>query len=289
MPELEEKAEPMIPADSYTPAQIPVQISAAVPIQTVTPNPLSDNKRENTKDWFNYCMSHRDYEINVYDLNENRFVSDIPADYPLNVTVYPSCNFSKRIHEGDIRGIVIHYTNGDTESSYSWWQREYPGTSAHYLINRDGSVIQSVPEAYTAYHLGCYWEDTYCKNCPDELCDNSGYFYDPVENTIAIELENAGPLFPRGDKFYNVWNKPVENTKIYYYTGNDPLYHASKYYQMFTDEQLASLRLLIASIESRYGDLLILGHSDIQQVSVDPGPAFPREDYFTTKISADSP
>ena len=37
------------------------------------------------------------------------------------------------------------------------------------------------------------------------------------------------------------------------------------------------------TLEQRYGELVILGHSDIQQASVDPGPAFPRAKFFTVR------
>ena len=50
---------------------------------------------------------------------------------------------------------------------------------------------------------------------------------------------------------------------------------------MFPEEQLDSLEKLISLLEERYGPLIVLGHSDIQQISVDPGPAFPRTKFFT--------
>ena len=102
-----------------------------------------------------------------------------------------------------------------------------------------------------------------------------GYFSDPLYTTIAIELENFGPLFlDEKNGFTTVWNTK-HNGDYYIYDGQNPLYHASKYYDAYTVPQLQSLMTLIADIESRYGDLIILGHSDIQQIATDPGPAFP--------------
>ena len=244
---------------------------------------ISDDKRPETKDWYSYCMSHRDYEINIFDLNSSAFKSDIADDERFDVIVKPSCNFSRRIDESDIKGIVIHYTNGDSDGSYSWWQNRYPGTSAHYIINRDGSVIQSVPEAYTSYHLGCYWNEENCSICPDSLCDNHGYFTDPIETTIAIELENAGPLFENTDgSFSDIFHRQInEKEGVYFYYGTDKKYRASRYYQCFTEPQLETLRNLIDSIESRYGhEMIIVGHDSIQDSSLDPGPAFPRDQFF---------
>ena len=242
---------------------------------------IPDDRRPETKDYYVYCMAHREYQIDVPELNANAFVSDLEGS-GLSVEVIPSCNFSRRINENDIRGIVIHYTNGSAEGAYSWWQNRYPGTSAHYLIRRDGSIIQAVPEIYAAFHLGCYWSEEFCGNCPDALCGNHGYFYDPAETTIAVELENAGPLFISDGSYTDIFRTPVpHNSEVFIYEGDDPLYHASRYYENFPEEQLASLEKLIAVLEERYGPLIILGHSDIQQISVDPGPAFPRIKFFT--------
>ena len=242
---------------------------------------IPDDRRLATKDYYAYCMAHRDYQIDISELNANAFVSDLESS-GMSVVVVPSCNFSKRINEKDIRGIVIHYTNGAAEGAYSWWQNRYPGTSAHYLIRRDGSIIQSVPEIYASYHLGCYWNEEFCAGCPDALCDNHGYFYDPVETTIAVELENAGPVFKSAGWYTDIFKTPIpENAAVFFYEGVDPLYRASRYYEAFPEEQLDSLEKLIALLEERYGPLVVLGHSDIQQASVDPGPAFPRAKFFT--------
>lgn len=242
---------------------------------------IPDDRRSATKDYYNYCMSHREYQIDISELNANAFVSDLEGS-GLSVEVIPSCNFSKRINENDIRGIVIHYTNGSAEGAYSWWQNRYPGTSAHYMIRRNGSIIQTVPEIYAAFHLGCYWSDEFCSKCPDVLCDNHGYFYDPAETTIAIELENAGPVFKSGGWFTDIFKSPIpEDSAVFFYGGGDPLYHASSYYETFPEKQLASLEKLISLLEEKYGPLIVLGHSDIQQISVDPGPAFPQAKFFT--------
>ena len=237
---------------------------------------ISDNKRPKTKNYYTYCMNKRETGIDVYQLEANKFVTDISPETGLNVTVHPSCNFVKRPVEGDIRAIVIHYTNGSAESSYNWWRNVYPGTSAHYIVKKDGSVIQSVPELYASYHTGCYALAENCTPCPEELCYyKKGYFSDPLYTTIAIELENFGPLFlDEENGFTTVWNTKHKGD-YYIYDGQNPLYHASKYYDAYTVPQLQSLMTLIADIESRYGDLIILGHSDIQQIATDPGPAFP--------------
>ncbi|MBQ6342580.1 MAG: N-acetylmuramoyl-L-alanine amidase [Anaerolineaceae bacterium] len=245
------------------------------------PERIPDDVRPKTKDYYTYCMSHRDYGIDIYELNEHIFVSDLDEN-EYQVEVKPSCNFSRRLNDTDIRGVVIHYTNGSSQSAYSWWQNQYPGTFAHYIINRDGSIIQSVPEIYAAHHIGCYWSDEFCRNCPDKLCSNKGYFYDPEETTIAIELENAGPVFSEDDWYTDIFHNSIPgDAEIFIYEGSDPIYQASRYYESFSEIQLAVLGKLLSDLEHRYGNLIILGHSDIHRISVDPGPAFPKTKFFS--------
>ena len=85
---------------------------------------IPDDVRPKTKDYYTYCMSHRDYGIDIYELNEHSFVSDLDIN-EFQVEVKPSCNFSRRLNDTDIRGVIIHYTNGSSQSSYSWWQNQY--------------------------------------------------------------------------------------------------------------------------------------------------------------------
>ena len=88
-------------------------------------------------------------------------------------------------------------------------------------------------------------------------------------------------MFPEDDWYTDIFHNPIpENADIFLYDGSDPLYHASRYYEAFSEMQLITLEKLLADLEQRYGNLIVLGHSDIHQVSVDPGPAFPWTKFF---------
>ena len=69
---------------------------------------IPDDVRPETRDYYTYCMSHRDYGIDIYELNEHTFVSDLDRN-EFQVETKPSCNFSRRVNDTDIRGVVIHY------------------------------------------------------------------------------------------------------------------------------------------------------------------------------------
>lgn len=50
--------------------------------------------------------------------------------------------------------IVIHVTEGDADSVVAWFNDPAAKVSAHYLVQKDGTVVQFVREEDTAYHAG---------------------------------------------------------------------------------------------------------------------------------------
>lgn len=56
---------------------------------------------------------------------------------------------------GDISAIVIHYTGSmNIEGTISWFKNKEAKVSAHYVIGRDGRVVQMVKEEDIAWHAG---------------------------------------------------------------------------------------------------------------------------------------
>jgi N-acetyl-anhydromuramyl-L-alanine amidase AmpD len=50
--------------------------------------------------------------------------------------------------------IVIHVTEGDAASVVSWFSNPTADVSAHYMIRKDGVIVQFVDEEDTAWHAG---------------------------------------------------------------------------------------------------------------------------------------
>lgn len=64
-----------------------------------------------------------------------------------------SPNRRKRV--GVIDAIVIHYTGANTlESTLDWFRRPESQVSAHYVVGRDGRVVQMVKDEDVAWHAG---------------------------------------------------------------------------------------------------------------------------------------
>src|SRR5882672_653465 len=73
---------------------------------------------------------------------------------PLTIIERPSPNFGTR-HGAAIDCLVIHDTEGpDAASAVSWFESPASGVSAHYVIDRDGTVYRCVADAARAWHAG---------------------------------------------------------------------------------------------------------------------------------------
>ncbi len=175
--------------------------------------------------------------------------------------------------------IVIHYTVGDLKASlYGFAQAN--GTSAHYLIDRDGKVTQVVPEELGAMHASCTGARSTClASCP--ICDDDqGKLTEPYLRSIGIELVNKGRV-PQPASMEGYFEDYLHS---YGYT----------YWEDYPEVQVRALQTLVMDIASRWNIPIdnnhILGHYRINQ-KVDPGPALnlfwermgypPREPIFT--------
>jgi len=80
-----------------------------------------------------------------------------------------------------ITAIVLHATAGLEPGPEQWFRDARSHVSAHYIVNRDGSVVQMVREADTAWHAG-------------EVTQDSRYAggVNPNHWTIGIEHERDG-------------------------------------------------------------------------------------------------
>lgn len=81
----------------------------------------------------------------------------MPAEYD-NATWKPSPNFNQRpIQPPDM--IVLHATVIDFDATISGFQRESSGVSSHYVVAKDGTVVQMVQETDRAWHAGeSFWK-----------------------------------------------------------------------------------------------------------------------------------
>lgn len=91
------------------------------------------------------------------------------------IKAHSSPNYSKRI--GDIKFIIIHYTDMNFENALAKLCDSAAKVSAHYLIKSTGEIFQLISDAQVAWHAGkSHW-------CGTENLN---------EYSIGVELDNDG-------------------------------------------------------------------------------------------------
>lgn len=156
--------------------------------------------------------------------------------------------------------IVLHSTDGaNAMSSAQYLARKDTDVSAHIVIARSGGIIQLLPFNVRAWHAG-----------KSEYEGRTGF----NDFSIGIELDNAGRLHRRGDRFFSWFNREYMPDEIFTTVENG---HAA-YYHRYTREQIERTAELCALLKSRYLIRQLVRHSDITPRKTDPGAAFPFEE-----------
>lgn len=157
--------------------------------------------------------------------------------------------------------LVIHYTaGGSTDGAVQTFLNA--GVSAHFVIGRNGELIQMVDTDVAAWHAGVsIW------NGRRELNQWS----------IGIELVNWGPLTRNDKGDFISWAKTVvPQSEVYegQHKNKDCKYD---YWHSYTLRQIAMLKKVVCILREHYGILGtdIVGHDDVSPGrKIDPGPAF---------------
>ena len=176
------------------------------------------------------------------------------------VQLKQSPNRGKVFANGVADTIVIHYTAGSSaESSVRTLCDPNSKASAHLVVGRDGSVTQLVPFNVVAWHAGA-----------SRYGNRVGF----NQFSIGIEIDNAGVLEKRGDKFYSWFNRGYQADEVVEAVHRNQ--SAPRYWHSFTEEQIAVVYDICQLLISTYQIQYILGHEEISPGrKIDPGPAFP--------------
>jgi len=161
------------------------------------------------------------------------------------------------------RIVVMHFTaGGSARSSAQWFANQLnTNSSAHVVIERDGSAIQCVNFATVAWHAGrSKWRRLTGLN----------------QHAIGIELANWGWLQPHGSMWLNSAGRPVANPVLAVHRNGNP--DGSKQpigWEPYPEAQVAAAAKLVAALKAAYAIREVVGHDDIAPGrKSDPGPAF---------------
>ena len=199
----------------------------------------------------------------------------------------PSPNQETTRYGHPIEMIVMHYTaSGSTAGTVSWFMNPASKVSVHYVVGRDGEIVQLVKDEFRAHHAG----QGPLPGQSEEIGERRrkrNRIIQPNSRSLGIEMVNWGPLQKRGDKYYT-WMGSECPGEVVLKDGT--------YWQAYTDSQLASVIQLVShlcqkhNIPAQYPPLGpgtfdpddktlaafkgILGHSALDNQKRDPGPHF---------------
>lgn len=183
--------------------------------------------------------------------------------YPqLNIQHQPSINYSERINKNKKsvkpEYIIIHYTaNCNHKSVIDHFKSWIHKVSAHYVIQTNGTIVETVHPDHAAWHAGkSSWKNNSEMNI----------------YSIGIELINPG--------FTDKNSKPCPETNENNWTMQDciEIEGSPNCWYAFSKKQIQSLIELCKDLIQKYhiDPYNILGHSDIApDRKIDPGPLFP--------------
>jgi N-acetyl-anhydromuramyl-L-alanine amidase AmpD len=262
----------IIPTAFITPSPNPTQTSSTTVYQqvstTATPTPWRPNPVSDYNPLIHFCNQTKMDSLEWWtELNKLIIPTDVSVTardhLPFDMRVRPSCNFEQ---VNNPRAIVLHYTEGSLDASIATFQKPN-SSSAHYIIDRDGSITQLVPERFAAFHVTCHWKLSLCNpSCP--VCSNQeGLLLEPRYQTIGIELVNLGHIDPQVFA-----NKTPPSNILIFEDYNDSFGY--RFWEDYPPAQIKSLQILVRDVQKRWNipDGMIIGHSRIS-FNVDPGPA----------------
>lgn len=158
--------------------------------------------------------------------------------------------------------VVCHDTAGrlDKHSSVNWFCSKDCNTSAHVVIERDGSITQQVPFNRKAWHAGAssFNGKLHCNNF-----------------SIGIEIVNPGKLVKDGDKAKAWFNQSWPTSQLEYKVTDA---HGVGWWMPYTPEQITAVTELCKALAKAYPISDITTHWAISPGrKVDTTPLFPLE------------
>ena len=181
-------------------------------------------------------------------------------------------NYSSR-GGSSIDGVVLHYTGGGSGRRTAGWAKGDIGRSWHFMVCRDGEVIQQVRLGLAAWHAGrSEWPHS-----GGEILSGAN------RHTVGIELANHGRVYPDGDRFtyelagemHRYHGEPPVQAELHFDNGHVE----AGWWEPYPETQLVELDLLLGRLADWGVPMRLRGHEEIAmpfaQRKTDPGPLFP--------------
>ena len=182
-----------------------------------------------------------DYANYLIDLT----VVDRRKSFCENTNMIDHTRYRMQNNERVINTVVLHYTAGSSvNGAIGAWEGSRQA-SAHYIIDKDGTIYYVVDEQDVAWHV---------------VGSNA--------NSIGIELVNLGSDC-RGQECLTL--------DLNSYQFDDRVQEDSQW-EAYPAAQMETLYLLTAYLDKKYDGVIAVGHEDLDG-RTDPGPAFDWDTY----------
>jgi N-acetylmuramoyl-L-alanine amidase len=160
--------------------------------------------------------------------------------------------------------LVMHFTSGSTGRSSAEWFRNPANTgksSAHIVVDRDGSVIQCVGFGTVAHHAGR---------------SKLGTIVGLNRHSFGIELANWGSLQRKPSGWTSFTGVAIPDPVLAAHKNGNPDGSTSPIgWEPYPKAQIDTAVDIARAIVDSFGITTIVGHDDISKGrKFDPGPAF---------------
>lgn len=174
--------------------------------------------------------------------------------------------------------IVVHDTAGHSKkgSSVAWFRSKECPTSAHVVVERDGSITQMVPCNRKAFHAGkSVWRGK-------SFCNGFSF---------GIEIVNPGALKRVGNEAHLIYegNKLVERFPIADCVHKSTPEHGDAWWLPYTEAQITAVKAICRAVCEEYENCNeIVTHWMISpRRKIDTNPLFPLEEVRAYALGID--
>lgn len=164
----------------------------------------------------------------------------ITSQYPLENIFYPI--------ETPKSQIYIHHTAGNqnVRRTIEEWNKGTSQVSTHYITNNNGEVEQLYIDEYWANHLGVRGSTFKTLNIP---------YRNLNKYSLGIELSAFGGVTLKGGVYKTIYNSTLPESEVSQPVdayGKPMTYKGYKYYQKYTNTQIANVKNVITGWMNKY-------------------------------------
>lgn len=177
-----------------------------------------------------------------------------------------------------INSICLHHTaGGSAQSTINWWGMDKSRIATHFVVDRDGTVYQTVPLDCWAYHL-------YVASPGNKIESKYKRMKHDI-TSLGIEICSWGQLVKKNGKLYNYVDKVIPIEKA---CELEEPHKGYTWFEAYTPEQIKAVETLLKQLVDIYKIPLKDSYDDIfdiQKDALDMKPGiYSHNSYRTDKV-----